>query len=85
MRATAENPRVASPYGREARCGDFSHLHHWCGAGYDRGCDVGHPTTAQRIIAMGFLPGLKAFTAAVFGGIGNLWVAQWWAAFCYWV
>jgi len=26
--------------------------------------------TAQH--AMGFLPGLKAFTAAVFGGIGNL-------------
>jgi branched-chain amino acid transport system permease protein len=25
---------------------------------------------------MGFLPGLKAFTAAVFGGIGNLWGAM---------
>jgi branched-chain amino acid transport system permease protein len=31
---------------------------------------------------MGFLPGLKAFTAAVFGGIGNL--AARWSAGCCW-
>jgi branched-chain amino acid transport system permease protein len=57
MRATAENPRVAALIGAVLAAI----------AGIMLGMKYG---TVQH--AMGFLPGLKAFTAAVFGGIGNL-------------
>ena len=71
MRATAENPRVASLMGVKPDVvisatfvigAVLATL-----AGVMWASNYG---TVQH--AMGFLPGLKAFTAAVFGGIGNL-------------
>ncbi len=71
MRATAENPRVAALMGVKP---DFiisatfaigAVLAAIAGVMY-----ASNYGTAQHF--MGFLPGLKAFTAAVFGGIGNL-------------
>ena len=71
MRATAENPRVASLMGVKP---DFvisatfvigAALAALAGVMY-----AANYGTVQH--DMGFLPGLKAFTAAVFGGIGNL-------------
>jgi branched-chain amino acid transport system permease protein len=71
MRATAENPRVAALMGVKpyfVSCATFV-----IGAvlaaiaGVMWAANYG---TVQH--TMGFLPGLKAFTAAVFGGIGNL-------------
>ena len=71
MRATAENPRVAALMGVKP---DFvisatvvigAILAAIAGVMY-----ASNYGTVQH--AMGFLPGLKAFTAAVFGGIGNL-------------
>ena len=71
MRATAENPRVAGLMGVRP---DFvisatfvigAVLAAIAGVMY-----ASNYGTVQH--AMGFLPGLKAFTAAVFGGIGNL-------------
>jgi branched-chain amino acid transport system permease protein len=71
MRATAENPRVAGLMGVKP---DFvisatfvigAALAALAGVMY--ACNYG---SVQH--SMGFLPGLKAFTAAVFGGIGNL-------------
>ena len=71
MRATAENPRVAALMGVKP---DFiisatfaigAILAAIAGVMY-----ASNYGTAQHY--MGFLPGLKAFTAAVFGGIGNL-------------
>ena len=71
MRATAENPRVAQLMGvRPDRviAATFA-----LGAALAAIAGVmwaANYGTGQH--AMGFLPGLKAFTAAVFGGIGNL-------------
>ncbi len=71
MRATAENPRVAGLMGVEpdkvisATFIIGAVLAAIAGVMY-----ASNYGTAQH--AMGFLPGLKAFTAAVFGGIGNL-------------
>ena len=71
MRATAENPRVASLMGVRPD--------HVISATFIIGAVLAalagvmwasNYGTAQH--AMGFLPGLKAFTAAVLGGIGNL-------------
>jgi branched-chain amino acid transport system permease protein len=71
MRATAENPRVASLMGVRPD--------HVISATFVIGAVLAalagvmwasNYGTAQH--AMGFLPGLKAFTAAVLGGIGNL-------------
>jgi branched-chain amino acid transport system permease protein len=71
MRATAENPRVAALMGVKP---DFvisatfvigAILATIAGVMY-----ASNYGTVQH--TMGFLPGLKAFTAAVFGGIGNL-------------
>jgi branched-chain amino acid transport system permease protein len=71
MRATAENPRVAALMGVKP---DFvisatfvigAVLATIAGVMY-----ASNYGTVQH--TMGFLPGLKAFTAAVFGGIGNL-------------
>ena len=71
MRATAENPRVASLMGVKP---DFVISATFvigavlaAIAGVMWASNYG---TVQH--GMGFLPGLKAFTAAVFGGIGNL-------------
>ena len=71
MRATAENPRVAGLMGVQpdtvisATFVIGAVLAAIAGVMY-----ASNYGTAQH--AMGFLPGLKAFTAAVFGGIGNL-------------
>ncbi len=71
MRATAENPRVATLMGVKpdvvisATFVIGAVLAAIAGVMY-----ASNYGTAQH--AMGFLPGLKAFTAAVFGGIGNL-------------
>ena len=71
MRATAENPRVASLMGVKpdmvisATFIIGAVLAAIAGVMY-----ASNYGTAQH--SMGFLPGLKAFTAAVFGGIGNL-------------
>ncbi len=71
MRATAENPRVAGLMGVKpdvvisATFIIGAVLAAIAGVMY-----ASNYGTAQH--TMGFLPGLKAFTAAVFGGIGNL-------------
>ncbi len=71
MRATAENPRVAALMGVKpdmvisATFIIGSVLAAIAGVMY-----ASNYGTAQH--SMGFIPGLKAFTAAVFGGIGNL-------------
>jgi branched-chain amino acid transport system permease protein len=62
MRATAENPRVAALMGVRPDMVIIAAV-----AGVMWAANYG---TVQH--AMGFLPGLKAFTAAVLGGIGNL-------------
>ncbi len=71
MRATAENPRVAALMG--VRPDHVISATFIIGAILAAIAGVLYASTygtAQH--AMGFLPGLKAFTAAVFGGIGNL-------------
>ena len=71
MRATAENPRVASLMGVRpdvvisATFIIGAVLAAIAGVMYASNYGTAHHS-------MGFLPGLKAFTAAVFGGIGNL-------------
>jgi len=71
MRATAENPRVAALMG--IRPDMVISATFIIGAVLAAIAGVMYASNygiAQH--AMGFLPGLKAFTAAVFGGIGNL-------------
>jgi branched-chain amino acid transport system permease protein len=71
MRATAENPRVAGLMGVKPDM--IISATFIIGAVLAAIAGVMYASnygTAQH--AMGFLPGLKAFTAAVFGGIGNL-------------
>ena len=71
MRATAENPRVAGLMG--VRPDHVISATFIIGAALAALAGVMYAAnygTVQH--AMGFLPGLKAFTAAVFGGIGNL-------------
>ena len=71
MRATAENPRVAALMG--VRPDVVISATFIIGAVLAAIAGVMYASnygTAQH--SMGFLPGLKAFTAAVFGGIGNL-------------
>jgi branched-chain amino acid transport system permease protein len=71
MRATAENPRVAGLMGVNPNYVISATF--IIGAGLAAIAGVMwamNYTTAH--FAMGFLPGLKAFTAAVLGGIGNL-------------
>lgn len=75
MRATAENPRVAGLMGVDANkviVGTFA-----IGAALAAIAGVmwtANYSTAQ--FAMGFVPGLKAFSAAVLGGIGNIYGAM---------
>ena len=71
MRATAENPRVAGLMG--VRPDTVISATFIIGATLAAVAGVmwaANYGTVQH--SMGFLPGLKAFTAAVFGGIGNL-------------
>jgi branched-chain amino acid transport system permease protein len=71
MRATAENPRVAGLMGVKPDAVISATFIIGAGlaalAGVMLAANYG---SVQH--AMGFMPGLKAFTAAVFGGIGNL-------------
>jgi branched-chain amino acid transport system permease protein len=71
MRATAENPRMATLMGvRPDRVISATFVIGAVLAAIAGVMYASNYGTAQH--AMGFLPGLKAFTAAVFGGIGNL-------------
>jgi branched-chain amino acid transport system permease protein len=71
MRATAENPRVASLMG--VRPDSVISATFIIGAALAALAGVMYAANYGSVHhGMGFLPGLKAFTAAVFGGIGNL-------------
>ena len=71
MRATAENPRVASLMG--VRPDMVISATFIIGAALAALAGVMYAANYGSVQhTMGFLPGLKAFTAAVFGGIGNL-------------
>ena len=71
MRATAENPRVAALMGVQPdRVISATFIIGAILAAIAGVMWAANYGTAQH--AMGFMPGLKAFTAAVFGGIGNL-------------
>ena len=75
MRATAENPRVAGLMGIDANkviLATFA-----IGAALAAVAGVMWGANYSSIhFAMGFLPGLKAFCAAVLGGIGNIYGAM---------
>jgi branched-chain amino acid transport system permease protein len=71
MRATAENPRVAALMGvKPDRVISATFIIGAVLAALAGVMWASNYGTVQH--SMGFLPGLKAFTAAVFGGIGNL-------------
>ncbi len=71
MRATAENPRVAELMG--VRPDVIVSATFVIGAALAALAGVMYAANYGSVQhSMGFLPGLKAFTAAVFGGIGNL-------------
>lgn len=71
MRATAENPRVAELMG--VRPDVIISATFVIGAALAALAGVMYAANYGSVQhSMGFLPGLKAFTAAVFGGIGNL-------------
>lgn len=75
MRATAENPRVAGLMGVNSN----NVIVFTFAMGAALAAIAGVLVAAnygQAQFAMGFLPGLKAFTAAVLGGIGNLYGAM---------
>lgn len=75
MRATAENPRVAGLMG--VNSDSVIVLTFALGAALAAVAGVMWGANyAIAHFAMGFLPGLKAFTAAVLGGIGNLYGAM---------
>jgi branched-chain amino acid transport system permease protein len=71
MRATAENPRVAALMG--VKPDHVISATFVIGAALAAIAGVMYAANYGSVQhTMGFLPGLKAFTAAVFGGIGNL-------------
>jgi branched-chain amino acid transport system permease protein len=71
MRATAENPRVAGLMGVNPNFVISATF--MIGAAMAAIAGVMMATNYGNVhFAMGFIPGLKAFTAAVLGGIGNL-------------
>ena len=75
MRATAENPRIASLMGVDAN----SVIVATFAIGASLAAVAGVMVAANYSVAhfyMGFIPGLKAFTAAVLGGIGNIYGAM---------
>lgn len=75
MRATAENPRVAGLMGVDANKVIVATFAIGAALAAVAGVMWGaNYATAQ--FAMGFLPGLKAFSAAVLGGIGNIYGAM---------
>lgn len=75
MRATAENPRVAGLMGVDSN--RVIVLTFALGAALAAVAGVMWGATySSAQFAMGFLPGLKAFSAAVLGGIGNIYGAM---------
>jgi branched-chain amino acid transport system permease protein len=71
MRATAENPQVAALMG--VRPDTVISATFVIGAALAALAGVMYAANYGSVQhSMGFMPGLKAFTAAVFGGIGNL-------------
>jgi len=75
MRATAENPRVAGLMGVDANKVIVATFATGAALAAVAGVMWGaNYATAQ--FAMGFIPGLKAFSAAVLGGIGNIYGAM---------
>ena len=75
MRATAENPRVAGLMGVDSN--RVIVLTFAIGAALAAVAGVMWGATyASAQFAMGFVPGLKAFSAAVLGGIGNIYGAM---------
>lgn len=75
MRATAENPRIAGLMGVDAN--KIVMLTFAIGAALAAIAGVmwgANYSSAQ--FAMGFVPGIKAFSAAVLGGIGNIYGAM---------
>jgi branched-chain amino acid transport system permease protein len=75
MRATAENPRVAGLMGVDSNLVIVATFAMGAALAAIAGVMWGaNYTTIQ--FAMGFLPGLKAFCAAVLGGIGNIYGAM---------
>ena len=75
MRATAENPRVAGLMGVDSD--RVIVLTFAIGAALAAVAGVMWGATyASAQFAMGFVPGLKAFSAAVLGGIGNIYGAM---------
>ncbi len=75
MRATAENPRVAGLMGVDSNMVIVATFA--IGAALAAVAGVMWGATYSSVqFAMGFLPGLKAFCAAVLGGIGNIYGAM---------
>ncbi len=75
MRATSENPRVAGLMGVDANMVIVATFA--IGAGLAGVAGVMWGATYSSVqFAMGFIPGLKAFSAAVLGGIGNIYGAM---------
>ena len=75
MRATSENPRVAGLMGVDANMVIVATFAIGAGLAAVAGVMWG-ATYASVQFAMGFIPGLKAFSAAVLGGIGNIYGAM---------
>ena len=71
MRATAENPRIAGLMGVNSNCVIAATFAIGAALAGVAGVLVGMNYNIVQF-TMGFIPGLKAFTAAVLGGIGNL-------------
>ncbi|MGV7208952.1 branched-chain amino acid ABC transporter permease [Oxalobacteraceae bacterium A2-2] len=75
MRAVAENPRVAGLMGVDANKVIIATFAIGAGLAAVAGVMWG-ANYASIQFAMGFVPGLKAFSAAVLGGIGNIYGAM---------
>jgi len=71
MRATAENPRVAGLMGVNPNQVIMVTFAIWASLAAVAGVMIA-ATYSVAHFYMGFMPGLKAFTAAVLGGIGNI-------------
>jgi len=75
MRATSENPRVAGLMGVDANKVIVTTFAIGAALAAVAGVMWGANYSSAQF-AMGFLPGLKAFSAAVLGGIGNIYGAM---------
>lgn len=75
MRATAENPRVAGLMGVDSNFVIVATFAIGAALAAVAGVMWGANYSSAQF-AMGFLPGLKAFSAAVLGGIGNIYGAM---------